>query len=368
MIASLRYEAGFMIRADLKLVFWELTAGCNLSCLHCRRLEVSKELSKKDLSTQACRELIRQIADTAKPILVFSGGEPLLRPDLFDLVDEAKSRGLETAIATNGTLIDGKVAQEIKRHGVRRVAVSLDGPSSVIHDGFRGEKGAFDKTILGCMALRRSGISLQINSTLARHNAEYREELYQLAIALGADAFHLFMLVPVGCGLEIAKTHQLTGAEYEEILRWLYQKSLEKKIHVRATCAPHYFRIIREESAKEKRPLQHSKSGFQAMTRGCLAGTSICFISHKGEIFPCGYLPVTAGRFPDVSFESVWRDSPAFLRLRNPKELLGKCGICEFKKVCMGCRARAFYETGNFMEEEPFCTYEPEDREAHCCD
>ncbi len=306
--------------------------------------------------------MIDQIAKTGKPILVLSGGEPLFRKDIFDLARFARAKGLEVALASNGTLIDDLMAKKIKDSGIRRVAISLDGPNSQIHDTFRGESGAFERAIRGCQAIRKAGISLQINTTLTQHNQDHRDAIYDRVMDLGADAFHLFMLVPVGCGLEIAKSHQVNAQKYEEILQWLYEKSLEQKIHVRATCAPHYFRILRHHAIKEKRPMSYSKRGMQAMTRGCLAGSSICFISHEGKVFPCGYLPLSSGTVPKTSFEQIWNTSDVFQLLRNTQNLKGKCGMCEFKKVCMGCRARAYYQTGDYLEEEPFCVYEPQER------
>lgn len=343
----------------LRMVFWETTAGCNLSCSHCRRLETSNQLSKNDLNEAEAEEVIRQIVKVGKPILVLSGGEPLMRPDIFKLASLARASDLEVALATNGTMVDDQTALKIKSTGIRRVSVSLDGPQSEIHDRFRGEVGAYEKAVLGCHALRNAGVSLQINTTITRYNAEYVDPLYDLALSLGADSFHVFMLVPVGCGLQIAESQQLEGRKYEEILKWLYKKSLEKKIHIRATCAPHYFRIIRQEALSKKQNLDFEKTGFHAMTKGCLAGSSICFISHEGYVFPCGYLPLSCGKVPETSLESIWRDSIEFQKLRNPELLKGKCGVCEFRRVCMGCRARAYYKTGDFLEEEPFCIYEP---------
>lgn len=345
--------------SNLRLVFWETTAGCNLACIHCRRLEVSKELSGRDLDYDASCRVIDEIAKVGKPILVLSGGEPLMRPDIFELARYAKNKGLEVALATNGTMITSDVAQAIRAAGIRRVAISLDGPNAEVHDGFRKQAGAFERMIQGARAIREADISLQINTTLTQHNAELLDRIYQLVLELGADAFHLFMLVPVGCGLQIAKTHQVDAKKYEEILHWLYQRSLEGKLHIRATCAPHYFRIIRQEAIVGKRALQYSREGFQAMTRGCLAGSSICFISHEGYVFPCGYLPISAGKVPETSFEEIWNGSHIFQELRNPQLLKGKCGDCEYKKVCMGCRARAYFQTGDYLEEEPFCIYEP---------
>jgi heme b synthase len=346
--------------SDLRMVFWELTAGCNLSCLHCRRLDQSKALLKSDLSTDQAKTVLLQIAETGNPIVVFSGGEPLMRPDFFELAEFAKKLGLDTALASNGTLIDSWMAEKIKYSGIRRVAISLDGVTAEIHDAFRGEKGAFKNALKGCCEIHDAGISLQINTTLTRHNINDLEYIYDLALSLGAEAFHLFMLVPVGCGLQIARSHQIEAETYEYVLKWLYKRSQEKKIHIRATCAPHYFRIIRQEAMKEKTPVvPYEKKGLQAMTKGCLAGSAICFISHQGHVFPCGYLPISCGKVPETHFSTIWNESIVFHELRDTDFLRGKCGRCEFKKVCMGCRARAYYETGDYLEEEPLCLHEP---------
>lgn len=375
----------------LRLVFWETTTGCNLACVHCRRLEVSRELSKLDLTTEQSKAFIRTLPETGRPILVFSGGEPLMRPDLFELAIEANAVGLPTALATNGTIMNEELAARVREVGFRRVSISFDGPDAATHDQFRGQ-GAFDSSISGFKALKRAGLSMQINTTIAQHNYRKLDEAYKLAIDLGADALHIFMLVPVGCGMELDESVMLAPDEYESALNWIYDRSLEGKIHLKATCAPHYFRVMRQRAKQDGMKMPafahphknmapgasghphghgghpaghsggHSGAGhadMTAMTKGCLAGQAVCFVSHTGEVFPCGYLPVSSGNIKQIPLPQIWRQSSIFTKLRDDSNLEGKCGCCEYSKVCMGCRARAYGYTQNYLAEEPNCTYTP---------
>jgi heme b synthase len=356
----------------LRLLFWETTVACNLECIHCRRLEVAAELSKRDLSTAQAKSFIRTLPDTGKPILVFSGGEPLKRPDIFDLAAFARDLGLPTALATNGTLLTDAVAEQIVSSGIRRVSVSFDGPDPESHDHFRGA-GAFRAAVEGFQVLTRRGIPTQINSTIARHNFRKLDNLYNLALDLHAAALHLFMLVPVGCGMELPDSIKLTPEEYESALNWIYDRSQENKIHLKATCAPHYFRVVRQRAKAAgtvpvtmphghpgARPGGHPGGGdMSAVTKGCLAGQSVCFVSHDGEVFPCGYLPISSGNVTKTPFPKIWADSEIFANLRDDAHLTGKCGLCEYKKVCMGCRARAYAQSGDYLAEEPNCSFTP---------
>lgn len=373
-----------------RLIFWETTAGCNLNCIHCRRMTVADQLLPHDLTTAESLEMVEQIAAFARPILVLSGGEPLFRPDIFEIARHAADLGLIVALATNGTMIDAAVARKIKAAGIRRVSVSFDGADAATHDIFRG-RGAFDLAIKGIKALREVGVPFQINTTVARHNVHQMPETLVLAKELGAVALHLFLLVPVGCGVEIADDQQISPAEYEAVLNWMYDAEMEGGIELKATCAPHYFRIVRQRQAEERRqgiirqgpqsmrrqkqagghpggghpgggpPGDGTAAGtaMNAMTKGCLAGTGVAFISHRGEVFPCGYLPLEAGNVRRKPLQEIWERSPLFAELRDPDLLGGKCGLCEFKRVCSGCRARAYGMTGDYLGEEPFCTYEP---------
>jgi heme b synthase len=353
-----------------RLIFWETTAGCNLRCIHCRRMDVADKLVPEDLTTAESRQLIDQIVAFCNPILVLSGGEPLIRPDIFEIAEHAVAKGLRVALATNGTLIDEPMAQRIVDAGIRRVAVSLDGATAETHDAFRALPGSFAQALEGIRHLRAREMSVQVNTTVARHNVDELPQILDLALSLEADAFHIFLLVPVGCGLEIADEQMISPRRYEEVLNWLYDKEQEGLLELKATCAPHYFRIVRQRMAAEKRqapPGQERQRGaaaapssdLHAMTKGCLAGTGVCFVSHKGEVFPCGYLPLSAGSVREQPLEQIWRDAPIFRELRDPDLLQGKCGRCEFRRICGGCRARAYGLSGDYLDEEPFCVYEP---------
>lgn len=344
---------------QLRLVFWETTAGCNLECIHCRRLEVSKELTKEDLTTEESFFLIDSIVEVGKPILVLSGGEPLFRPDIFDIASYAKKKGLILALATNGTLVDEEIAKKIVDTGIRRVSISLDGASAKTHDDFRKLDGSFNLAIKGFKHLKALNMNLQINCTIANHNVDEIEELFNLAEELKADALHLFMLVPVGCGVEISKDQMLSPEKYEEVLNWFHERSKRTALETKATCAPHYYRIMKEKGKEEGKEKPHKHHGMSAVTKGCLAGTGICFISHKGEVFPCGYFPVSVGHIKKEPFKKIWEHAKVFQDLRDPDLLEGKCGICEYKRVCAGCRARAYAATKNYLSEEPYCIYQP---------
>ena len=347
---------------QLRLVFWETTAGCNLSCRHCRRLDLfGGGLAPGDMETADCMRLVDSIAAFARPILVLSGGEPLVRPDILNIAAHAAGRGLPVALATNGTLVDDSMAGKIVEAGVRRVSISFDGATPEVHDSFRGLPGSFGQALSGFRALKKRGMSMQVNCTVARHNVHQLEDIVRLALDNGAEALHFFMLVPVGCGVELSREMQLAPARYEEVLNWIYDKSVEyPNLQLKATCAPHYFRIALQRGGVEAmRAKGHGHGAMHQMTRGCLAGTAVCFVSHKGEVFPCGYLPVAAGNVRETPLEKIWNESHLFQVLRDTGNLTGKCGLCEYKNVCMGCRARSFGETGDYLAEEPYCEYEP---------
>lgn len=346
----------------LRLLFWETTTGCNLECLHCRRLEVSHELSKNDLTTEQGKQLIDQIVSVGNPVLVLSGGEPLMRPDIFLLAEYAKNKGMPVALATNGTLVDTEMAKRIADNGFDRVSISLDGADAQTHDVLRGQAGSFEKALQGLKNLREVGVPTQINCTIARHNKDQIEDILKLGDLVGAVAVHYFLLVPVGCGEQIADDQMLDMNEVEERLNLISDLADKTDLQIKPTCAPHYYRVIRQQAKAKKRPQpkRHSEDGpLHTITKGCLAGTAVCFVSHEGEVFPCGYLPIAAGNVRVENFADIWKDNKLFSDLRNPDQLTGKCGHCEYKLVCSGCRARAYYEFNNYMAEEPYCAYEP---------
>jgi AdoMet-dependent heme synthase len=346
----------------LRFLFWESTIKCNLFCAHCRRLETNGVIGE-DLSTLQAKDMIRQLSELGdkqffKPVLIFSGGEPLCRGDLFEQVSYAKSLGIVTALATNGTLINSGIAGQIKDSGIIRVSVSLDGATAEIHNKLRQQKGAFEKAIEGIKHLREKEIAFQINVTLTRHNAEQLEEIYNLSMSLGAVAVHIFMLVPVGCGQVLAKTAMLTAEQYEQKLIEICRLDSRGQLQVKVTCGPHYERVIRQQGLYRQRK---GKGKHGEQSRGCLAGLGVLFVSHKGDVFPCGYLPVNCGNIVEKKLADIWYNSEDLARMRDSGNLEGKCGSCDYKKICGGCRGRAFAATGNYMAQEPFCAYVPSD-------
>ncbi len=364
-----------------RLVYWELTKRCNLRCAHCRAVPEA-QADPAELTTPEGFRLIDELAGIGRPLLVLTGGEPLLRDDLFVLADYARRRGLPSALATNGTLVTRVIARRIVSAGFTRVSISLDGPDTETHDAFRRVAGAFDAAVDGFIHLKELGMSLQVNTTVTNHNRDRLEEIYELVRKLGAAAWHLFLLVPVGCGLEIGPSLQLTPRDYEAVLWWIDELVERETMEVRATCAPHIQRVRLQRRALaegehvrslkfEVRSVEPETPGTSncelrtaqpaaALRRGCLAGSGIGFVSHRGEVFPCGYLPFKAGDLRRQSFAEVWADSPVFADLRDPERLMGKCGRCEYRIVCGGCRARAFGQTGHYLGEEPACLYLPQ--------
>jgi heme b synthase len=341
-----------------RLIFWELTKRCNLACAHCRAEAEDVDFSG-ELALDEIEKVIDDITSFVSPILVLTGGEPLYREDVFDIAAYAGKKGLRVALATNGTLIDEEKARRIKNVKISRVSISIDGKDAESHDNFRGIPGSFDKALNGARLLKGVGVDFQFNITLTKRNIDQVEDIFKLAEIEGAKAVHLFMLVPVGCGVEIAESDMISAEKYEETLNWFYNRSRETKMEFKATCAPHYYRIIREQAHKENRKISFEKDGMTAMTRGCLAGIGVCFISHRGDVQPCGYLPLVAGNVLEQPFRKIWEESDLFNSLRDLNQLKGKCGNCEFMHVCGGCRARAYYEKEDYLGEEPYCIYQP---------
>lgn len=355
----------------LRLLFWESTIKCNLACAHCRRLE-SNETAVADLSTNQAKRLLEQLARLGEnqpmmPVLIFSGGEPLCRDDLFELVSHAGSLSLTCALATNATLIDSTTADKIKKSGIARVSVSLDGAASEVHNKMRRLEGSFEKAVEGIMLLKEKTIPFQINITLTKHNCHQLGDIYALAKSLGAVALHVFMLVPVGCGQILAQTDMLSPEQYEQKLLEICRIDSRGELQVKVTCGPHYERVIRQDGLYQTRlktgrngggsvPGRHGHTG---TSKGCLAGMGVLFVSHLGDVFPCGYLPVKCGNILEKNLADIWYNSKDLALMRDSNSLEGKCGICGYREVCGGCRGRAYAATGNYMAEEPFCAYVP---------
>lgn len=349
-----------LLPAHLRLVFWELTTRCNLSCRHCRA-EATSTAPSGELSTAEALRVAEAIRRDADPILVLTGGEPLERPDFFSIAEACARSFTRVAMATNGTRIDDALARRLVETGIQRVSISFDGVTPATHDAFRGVPGSLQAALRGFDALRRAGMSMQANVTVTRYNLDELAPLLDLMLDRGADAFHVFLLVPVGCGAELDDTARLSPHQTEDVLGWLYEQSLalRERIHLKATCAPMYFRILRERARAANTPLPGGGHGLHAATRGCLAGSGVCFISSTGDVQPCGYLPLVAGNVRERPLGDIWHDSDLFAALRDTGRLAGKCGACGYKVACQGCRARAYAATGDPLGEEPDCPYRP---------
>ena len=343
-----------------KWIAWEITRRCNLKCIHCRSSSEIEVKGHPDFSTQEAFRIIDDIISYAKPVIVLSGGEPLLRKDVFEVARYGTEKGLRTCLATNGTLVDDKICEKIKNSGIKIVSLSLDGSEETVHDNFRNQKGAFAGTINAAQLFQKHGIEFIINSSFTKRNQEDIPRIYKLAKELGATAWYMFMIVPTGRGEEIMN-ELISKEDYEEVLEWHYQMEKgEREMLVRPTCAPHYYRIVlqksKEEGTKfERRTLKFSTGG----AKGCIAGQLIALIDVDGDVLPCSYFPKPAGNIKVQSFKDIWENSELFKELRDFKKYKGKCGSCEYVSVCGGCRARAYSVYGDYLEEEPFCGYMP---------
>jgi heme b synthase len=342
---------------QLRLVAWELTRKCNLNCVHCR---AGSECGPYpgELDTGKCIQILDEIRRVGSPIVILTGGEPLLREDVFELAEYGTQIGLRMVMATNGTLLTPDLVGRMISSGIKRVSISIDGADEQQHDRFRNVPGAFKGSLEGIGQLKKGGMEFQINTTVARHNLEVIEQILNLAVELGAVAHHLFLLVPTGRAKSMVN-QEIDAIQYEKLLRWFYRMRDKVPLHLKATCAPHYYRILRQEALRSGKEVDFATYGLDAVTRGCLGGTSFCFISNQGVVQPCGYLEKNCGNLKEDSFQVVWEESNVFKQLRDFTLYEGKCGRCEYISFCGGCRARAFEATGNFMAEEPLCVYQP---------
>lgn len=341
----------------LRLVAWEMTQACNLACVHCRA-GADCDPHPEELSTDEGKGLIDGIAEVGKPILIMTGGEPLMRPDFFDLARYAMDKGLRAVLATNGVLITAEIARELASVGIPRVSISLDGPTAEEHDAFRGVPGAFEGSLRGIEHLKHAGVGFQINTTLTKGNRHHLAAILKTAENLGAEAFHVFLLVPTGRAKEMAG-QEMNPNEYEQSLLEFYRLSSETPLETKATCAPQYYRILRQQARREGIEVTVETFGLNARTRGCLGGLSFVFVSHKGELQPCGYFDVQAGSIRQKPFSELWHHAPLFNELRDFSLLEGKCGACDYVQFCGGCRARAYEVSGSYTAEEPYCAYRP---------
>ncbi len=326
----------------LRMIAWELTRNCNLNCVHCRA-RASAGPHADELSSGECRRIIDDIAAFSAPTIILTGGEPLLREDIYDIIDYASSKKLRCVIAVNGTLVDRENAQKLKKGGIMRVSMSLDGKDRSVHDAFRGVSGSYDAVMGAARIFLDASLPFQINTTVTRLNVAELGAIYDLVREIGAVAWHIFLLVPVGRGVGL-KGEELSAAMYEDVLRWLYDREEENKIEMKVTCAPHYYRVVKEKGGEPK-------------SAGCLAGKSFLFISHTGIAQPCGYLDLACGDVRKEGVRKVWEGSHQFARLRDFRNYKGKCGECRYLRICGGCRARANELKGDLFEAEPYCSH-----------
>ncbi len=348
------------MKFEPKWIAWEITRRCNLRCVHCRSASEAIVKEHPDFTTEEAYRVLDDISSYVKPVVVLSGGEPLMRKDVFDIAEYGTGKGLRMCLATNGTVVTEKKCSQIKESGIKIVSLSLDGSTSTVHDDFRKQKGAFDGTTKAAKLFKEHGIEFIINSSFTKRNQEEIPKVYSLARELGATAWYMFMIVPTGRGEEIMN-ELISKEDYENILEWHYEMEKEENdMLVRPTCAPQYYRIVLQQAKEDgkafkRRSLKFSTGG----AKGCIAGQLICLIDVDGNVQPCSYFPKAAGNIRHQSFKEIWENSELFQDMRNFEKYKGRCGDCEFIKVCGGCRARADAVHGDYLEEEPFCGYIP---------
>ncbi|MEE9191232.1 MAG: heme b synthase [Candidatus Aerophobetes bacterium] len=340
-----------------RLIACEVTRRCNLACLHCRASAESNP-SPDELTGEEWMRVIDQIASLGTPILILTGGEPILRKDIYEIAEHAASKGLRVVLSSNGVNINRESTRKMKNAGIKRLAISLDGATPKTHDHFRGVKGAFKEAVKGIKEAKEADLDFQINTTITRLNLEEVPKILDLAARLGAVAYHPFLLVPVGRGSQL-RSQEISAEEYEEVLWWFAETKEKMSLPIKVTCAPHYYRVLHQRGEKGGKALSTQTHGLDAFTRGCLGGTAFCFVSFTGDVQPCGYLELKCGNVRKKNFSDIWKNSQGFNDLRNIGKYQGKCGRCEFKRICGGCRARAYSVSGSYLAEEPYCVYEP---------
>ena len=355
------------------IVIWELTRACQLHCLHCRA-EAQHHRHPLELSLDEGKKLIDDIYEMENPLLVFTGGDPLERPDVFDIAEYAIKKGVRVSMTPSATPnVTKEAMQKAKDIGLARWAFSIDGHCAEVHDHFRGTTGSFDLTMKAIEYLNELGMPLQINTVISRYNYAYLDELAEMVEKLNCVLWSVFFLVPTGRGKE---TDMISPAEHEKVFRWLYDLSKRVPFDIKTTAAQHYRRVVIQQKLLEQKGLSDKEHIFyeDALTmgdtgkidglgrapKGVNDGNGFVFISHTGDVFPSGLLPIKAGNVRQTPLAEIYRDSEVFQNLRSPDKYKGKCGVCEFNKVCGGSRSRAYNVTGDYMESEPYCVYIPQ--------
>ena len=326
----------------MNIVSWNVTNACNMYCAHCYRDAGCK--AEDELSTADAKKLLTEIKRAGFQIMIFSGGEPLMRPDILELVKFADSLGLFPVFGTNGTLITPQMAKDLKAAGARAMGISLDSLDAAKHDKFRSFPGGWQSAVDGMKNCKAAGLPFQIHTTVMDWNAPELEDMIDFAVEIGARAHHFFFLVPTGRAATIEE-ESLRAEQYEDVLTRIMKKQQTVPIELKPTCAPQFLRIAAELGMKSR------------FHRGCLAGLSYCIISPKGKVQPCAYLKEYLGDVRDTPFDEIWKNNAVLQKLRTMK-YDGGCGACKYQRVCGGCRARAaIYHDGDYMAEEPWCLY-----------
>ena len=351
-------------------IAWELTRACAFACQHCRA-EAQPRRDPNELTNREALSLIDKIKEFGNPILVITGGDPMMRHDLFDILAYAVQKGVRTALTPTTTrLVTAKALARVKEAGVRRVALSIDGPSAEAHDAFRGFRGSFQIAQDIARDVVATGLSLQINTTISRYNLHLLEEMTQMVADMSAVQWSLFFLVPTGRG---KTTDMISAEEHEQVFHWLYDLSGKAPFDIKSTAAPAYRRVVIEREREKARLAgvagnapptlagagYRYEDGLDRPAQGVNDGRGFCFISHTGDVCPSGFLPLAGGNVREQSVVDVYRRSPLFRDLRDPGMLKGRCGRCEFRQVCGGSRARAHAVTGDYLAADPSCVYDP---------
>ncbi len=348
------------------IVIWETTQACDLACVHCRACAQPLR-SALELNTEEAKRLVDEVRQLEAPVLVLTGGDPLKRPDIFELVEYASTNGVRISLTPSATpLLTREAIRRLKGCGLARLAVSLDGPDAQVHDAFRRVSGSYDWTLSAVRRAREVGLPVQINTTITRHNLQYLDAMIALLGQLDIVLWSVFFLVPTGRGSAI---DLISAEEFEFVFEKLYETSRQVSFDIKSTEAQHYRRFRLQRRTEEKRrgnshPLSPllgtgTPDGIGRAPRGINDGKGFVFISHLGEVFPSGFLPVSAGNVRKQSLTELYRRSPLFMALRDSSNLKGKCGVCEFREVCGGSRARAYALTGDPFAEEPCCIWQP---------
>jgi radical SAM protein with 4Fe4S-binding SPASM domain len=344
------------------VVSWNLTYRCNLACEHCYldaggapKVETDNFADRSELDTEQCYKVIDDIAEFAPEALtILTGGEPLLRRDILQIIRRGVEKKLWVVCGTNGVSITENLALLLKKEGLRGLALSLDALDADVHDKFRSISGAWNNTVRGAKILHETDLPFIVQTTVGRHNLTELEAIADFAYdEMGARVWNLYFLVQTGRGQFVS---DITPDEYDQVLIHLseIQKKYTQKMVVNAKCAPHYIKTLYEENPAS--PFIRTYSGGAG---GCPAGTHYMGIRPNGEVTPCPYLPVFGGSLKQQSLSEIWETSEQFINIRKRKQLDGRCGACEFNEHCGGCRARAFGMTGDYLAEDPLCTHQP---------